>query len=127
MYLRILLQAMASLALLAATYSSLLAPQQFHGHAMSTSDKFLCMLIAGQEVLVTLAPDASVTIDGQPANIRDVKSHHYLTIVCDRKGDTWLARKVTATVQPTWLHANTACGLVWYEQRASTVDLMGAE
>jgi hypothetical protein len=71
---RMLLQAMACLALLVAVYGPPQTAKRFYGQVVFTSDNRLVLFVGGQDLRFFRYGDARVTVDGKPAMLSAIQA-----------------------------------------------------
>jgi hypothetical protein len=91
---RILVQAVACLALLFAVYGPPRAAKRFHGHAVFATPSQLMLHISGQDVPFFLCGEIEVTLDGKPATLESVHPGDYVTVYATGRGEQWTLKAV---------------------------------
>jgi hypothetical protein len=93
---RILLQSVACLGLLAATYAPTLWNDEIQGRVIVAAENHLILSAAGEELYFYAPSGATVTLNGKPTPLSSLKSCHWAAVAAHRESNCWVAERIEA-------------------------------
>jgi hypothetical protein len=90
----------ACLSFLAASAASVPAASNYHGRVSKARAGELVVVMGTEEVAFVVPAGARIRVDGRPGSLEAISKGSTATVVADRFGDVWIARRIDVRLAP---------------------------